>query len=79
MAANYEYYIKYGGGYFYRFIKQNPEFNTPEFRDFVESRNKADRDDGELHDIAKHEVLRLAYEYTELHWRFPNCYGEPTE
>lgn len=40
----YNYYNRYGGGYFGRFIKANPEFNIPEFRRYVESKNKGDRD-----------------------------------
>lgn len=75
----YNYYNKFGGNYFYTFLKRNPEFKTPEFRLFVIGRNRGDRDSGELQDIAKHEVLRLAAEWSEKLWRFPNCYGEPIE
>jgi hypothetical protein len=76
---NYEYYNKYGGGYFFKFIKQNTEFDNDEFLEYVTGHNRGDRDSGELQDIAKHEVLRLAYEFTEHKWRFPNVYGEPKE
>ena len=72
---NYEYYNKYGGGYYYRFLERNPEFKGQSFEDYVINHNRGDRDSGELSDIAKHEVLRLAHEYTEHHWRFPNVYG----
>ncbi len=63
-------------GYFNRFIKNNSEFNTKEFRNFVLSKNKADRDSGELEDIAKHEILRLAYEFVEHKHRLPNCHAK---
>lgn len=63
-------------GYFNRFVKKNPEFKGKEFRDFVVRKNKADRDDGEIESIAKHEILRLAYEFVEHKHRFPNCYAE---
>ena len=74
-----DYYNKYGGGYYYRFIARNPEFAGKLFRDFVCENNRGDRDAGELGDIAKHEILRLAAAYTEIRWRFPNCYGEAQE
>jgi hypothetical protein len=77
--TGYEYYVKFGGNYISKFVKQNTEFNTQEFLDFVAAKNRGDRDSGELQDIAKHEVLRLAYEWVEKQWRFPNVYGEPTE
>ncbi len=76
---NYNYYNKIGSGYYYKFIERNPEFKTKEFEEFVSGKNKGSRDTGELSDIAKHEVLRLAYEFTEEIWRFPNIYGEKKE
>ena len=79
MNSRWNYYNS-GKGYLYKkFLKQNPEFNTKEFKEFVVSHNKGDRDSGELGQIAKHEVLRLAYEFTEHQWRFPNVYGEEQE
>lgn len=77
--TNYNYYNKFCGGYYLRFLKANPEFNTKEFDEFVISHNKGDRDAGEVGDIAKHEVLRLAYEFEEHKWRFPNVFGEAKE
>lgn len=76
---DHNYYNKYGGGYFSKFIERNKEFDTKIFRDYMTSHNKGDRDSGELQDIAKHEVLRLAYEFTEKMWRFPNVYGKHLE
>lgn len=76
---NWNYYNKFGGGYFGKFLERNPEFNTKEFEEFIITHNKGDRDAGELQDIAKHEILRLAYEFEEHDWRFPNCHGEPKD
>lgn len=63
-------------GYLWRFIKNNNEFDSKEFLSFIKKYNKADADSGELGGIAKHEVLRLAYEYVEHKHRFPNCYRD---
>ncbi len=71
---NYTYYIQFGSGYIGKFLERNPEFNNKEFIEFINGKNKADRDSGELQDVAKHEILRLAYEWIERKWRFPNCY-----
>ena len=68
-SQQYGFYNRFGSGYFYQFLRNNTEFDTAEFRDHVIRLNKGDRDSGELSDIAKHEVLRLAYEYEELRWR----------
>ncbi len=74
MSANsYNYYNKFGGGYYYQFLKANPEFGCKEFEVYVISHNRGDRDSGELGDIAKHEVLRLAAEFEERIWRFSDC------
>lgn len=78
-TAGYNYYCNFGGGYYSRFLKRNPEFAVPEFQKFVVMHNKGDRDSGELQDIAKHEVLRLAYEYQEYAWRFPHLRAEQSE
>ena len=72
---NYHYYIDFGNCYIRKFLERNPEFDNKEFLDFVSATNKSDRDSGESQDIAKHEILRLAYEWTEAKWRFPNCYN----
>lgn len=77
--TGYSYYIKHGGGYIRKFLERNPEFDCDGFIDYVIDHNRADRDSGELQDVAKHEVLRLAAEYEEGRWRFPNVYGEPKE
>jgi hypothetical protein len=73
---SYQYYNDYGCNYLDIFLGRNPEFNIPEFINFVVEHNKGDRDSGELADIAKHEVLRLAAEYAEYRHRFPNCFSE---
>lgn len=69
--TRYDYYNDYGCGYFYKFVRLNPEFRTGSFEAFVSDKNRGDRDDGEFQDIAKHEVLRLAAEFEEHEWRFP--------
>lgn len=76
---NYEYYCKFGGDYITKFFERNPEFDTDEFKQWLSSRNRADRDSGEFQDIAKHEVLRCAAEFEEKKWRLPNCYGDSIE
>jgi len=76
---SYEYYCKFGGCYISKFVERNPEFDNEEFFGFLAACNRADRDSGELQDIAKHEVLRVAAEFEEKKWRFPNVYGEPKE
>ena len=78
-TTGYNYYNKYGGGYIRRFLERNPEFDTEDFLEFLQAKNKGDRDMGELQDIAKHEVLRVSFEWEERKWRFPNVYGEPDE
>lgn len=78
-GGDYDYYNFYGGNYISKFIERNTEFDCPEFISFVSCNNRGDRDTGELQDVAKHEVLRLAAEFEEKKWRFPNCYGDATE
>jgi len=79
MSGDYDYYLKYGGGYISKFIERNPEFDTPEFVSYLSQHNRGDRDTGELQDVAKHEVLRVAAMYEEYKWRFPNVFGDATE
>ena len=79
MESNYNYYNKFGGNYLRKFLDRNSEFDCDEFREYIAGHNRGSRDSGELQDIAKHEVLRVAAEWMEKLWRFPNVYGEPTE
>lgn len=65
LAMDYEKYCDFGCGFFLEFIKNHPEFNTEEFQEYVIVHNKADRDSGELADIAEFEILRLAEEFAE--------------
>ena len=76
---NYNYYNVFGSGYYYKFIERNPEFNNKDFEEHVIRFNKGDRDSGELGDIAKFEILRLASEWVERRRRFPNVYGKVKE
>ena len=62
---NYEGFCDFGGGHFSKFIKEHPELNIKEFREYVIVHNKADRDSGELEDIAASEILRLAKEFAQ--------------
>jgi len=71
----WEFYKHPGSGWFDEFLRRFPEFDDGYFRDFVIAANRADRDSGELSDIALFEVLRLASEYTERRWRFQNVHG----
>ena len=77
--CDYRYYVCLGGGYYHRFLDMNPEFRTEEFERFVIGRNRGSRDLGELGDVAKHEILRLAYEFEEICWSFPDAYGPHDE
>jgi len=60
---NYEEFCDFGGGHFSKFVMEHPEFNIEEFREYVIVHNRADRDSGELEDIAVSEILRLAKEF----------------
>jgi len=62
---NYEEFCDFGSGHFSKFVKEHPEFNIEEFREYVIVHNKADRDSGELEDIAAPEILRLAKEFAQ--------------
>lgn len=69
-SQRYDYYNDPGCGAFARLTRTFPEFSNVDFAAFVVAHNKGDRDDGELNDIAAHEVLRLAAEFAESRWRF---------
>jgi len=62
---DYEEFCDFGGGHFSKFVKEYPEFNIEEFKEYVIVHNKADRDSGELEDIAASEILRLAKEFAQ--------------
>jgi hypothetical protein len=62
---NYEEFCDFGGGHFYKFVKEHPEFDSDEFREYMIVHNKADQDSGELEDIAASEILRLAKEFAQ--------------
>lgn len=70
MESRYDYFNDYGSQSYDLFIQDNPTFDCPEFEEFVVQHNKGDRDEGELGDIALHEVLRLASLFEERRWRF---------
>ena len=69
----YHFYNTFGTdeiNFFGKFLKAFPEYDTKEFHEFACRHNKGDRDMGELQNIARHEVLRLAYEFSERAARF---------
>lgn len=70
--GRYDFYNDYGCGAFPAFKRAHPDFDTPEFEEYAAAHNRGDRDSGELGDVAAHEVLRLAADWAELRWRFPN-------
>jgi len=55
-VGNYTNYCDFGSNAFSKYVKGHPEFNTEEFTEFVIRYNKADRDLGELSDIAMYEI-----------------------
>lgn len=60
MCDNYKDFCDFGGGHFSALVKEHPELETEEFRMFLTCHNRGDRDSGELNDIAKEEIDRLA-------------------
>ena len=74
--GGYDYYNHFGSDWYHYFIEKLPRFDTPEFEEWVVAKNRGDRDSGELHDIALHEILRLAAEFEEHQWKANNVYGE---
>jgi len=71
----YDFFQKPNGGFYKKFVTQFPEFNIKDFESYVIAKNKADRDSGELQDIAMHEILRLAHEFSEHRFKASNVYG----
>ena len=63
-----EYFIDRGGNHASEFVSKNPEFDTPEFVSYMICNNKAGLDAGDLQNLAKHEVLRLAFSFSEELW-----------
>jgi hypothetical protein len=61
----WEHYTDYGSGSWDKLIGDRPELDTQEFGEYVTEHNRADRDSGELGDIARFELDRLAEEYLQ--------------
>jgi hypothetical protein len=59
----WERYTDYGSGSWGKLIGDRPELDTQEFHEYVANHNRADRDSGELGDIARFELDRLAEEF----------------
>lgn len=60
---DYKKFCDFGSNSYSKFVEANPKFNNPEFREYVINNNKADRDSGELEDIALSEIKRLSTEF----------------
>lgn len=56
-------YCDFGCNYISKFIEEHPEYDKEEFFEYVANHNMADRDIGELQDIKKEEIERLAKEW----------------
>ena len=76
LSARSDYFLCRKGANFTMFLRGSPEFNTPEFMACCAENNKAALPSDQLDDLAKHEILRLASEFTELKWRFPEVFGK---
>ena len=59
----HEKHTGFSNGFYHKFIRQNPKYDSNEFREYIIVNNRADRDAGELGDISKDEILRLAQEF----------------
>lgn len=69
MTERRDFYSEPGCGYYSRFIKLNPEFDTYEFQEYVFANNRFEQNASRFNDIAQHEVLRLAWGFAEFKWR----------
>jgi hypothetical protein len=67
LGEGFQAYCDFGSGAFSRYCKANPDFDQEDFARFVAHRNRADRDIGELEDIAADEIARLGQEFAEAH------------
>lgn len=65
-STDYSKFQDFGCNYISTFIEENPEYDNEEFLDYVTTNNKADRDSGELQDVSKSEIDRLAKEYNKV-------------
>lgn len=65
IQESYEDYIDPSCSYINTYLDEHPEINKDEFSEYVTVNNKADRDMGELQDVSKEEIERLAKEFKE--------------
>jgi len=65
-GGGYEPYCDFGGGAFSAHLEANPDLDPDEFGRYVTAYNRADRDSGELDDIAAHEIDRLGKEFAKV-------------
>lgn len=59
-------YCDFGYDYISKFVEEHPEYDNEDFFEYVSAHNKADRDMGELQDISKEEIDRLADEWKHV-------------
>lgn len=64
-VEDYEPYCEFGCQAFYKYLEANPDLNSEEFGQYVTAHNRADRDSGELEDIASDEIARLGQEFAK--------------
>jgi hypothetical protein len=64
-GGGYEPYCDFGSGSFTAYLEANPDLDPDEFGRFVTAHNQADRDSGELDDIASGEIARLGVEFAK--------------
>lgn len=62
-GGDYRPYCDFGSQAFSRYLEANPDIDPEEFGRFVTAYNRADRDSGELEDIAADEIARLGQEF----------------
>ena len=64
-VEGYQPYCDFGSQAFSRYLDANPDLDADEFGRYVTAHNRADRDSGELEDIASDEIARLGQEFAK--------------
>lgn len=62
-SNNYKDYCDFGCNYIRTYLDNNPNIDEDKFGEYVSKENNADRDSGELQDINKKEIERIAKKY----------------
>lgn len=71
MGEDYRHFCDFGCGAYSAYLKAHPDIDSDAFAEYVSGHNKADRDMGELEDIAAFEIERLGNTFAKLHERDP--------